>query len=374
LHKDRDEENLHSRFISYLLSSTSGHGMNYTYSELFIRNILKLSSEEFDLSGIKVLPNEKEKSEYKHIDILIVNKARSQAIIIENKIDAKDSNNESKRDGYMGQLERYYNTIQSGIDKDGNPCAEYQCSTVYVYYLSNNKNPSDVSIGVLKDKPDSWRNDSVISYEYHVREWLRNCIENTPEDKILVKEFIQHYLNHIDKMTHNDIPREERIELKSMVAENILTSKYLIENFKHVKWHTIHEFWTDLYNQLDSANYNTLEVYPKSNLNNPGDELFKSIISEVATLNKDINHGIVFDLKNGTKAYISSFGKLTWGIVEPKMWADFESKLLADISFSNFTTENTYNLIDKEQMKIAVKAIIEEISEAENNTLLNLKA
>ena len=133
-HKER-EEKLHSRVISYLLSPSSGHGMTNTYCSLFIKNVLKISDAEFNLSNFEVFPNEYEKSEYKFIDILIINKSRSQAIIIENKIDARDSNHTHKlnldnnigitnfdckkaKTGYFGQLERYYNTIKTGIKKE----------------------------------------------------------------------------------------------------------------------------------------------------------------------------------------------------------------------------------------------------------------
>lgn len=374
LHKERDEENLHSRFISYLLSPTSGHGMNAVYTELFIRDILKLNSVEFNLSDFKVFPNERQKSEYKYIDILIVNKAQSQAIIIENKIDAKDCNDESKIDGYKGQLERYYNTIKRGIDKDDKPCPEYQCNDVYVYYLSNNAQPSEDSIGMLKNEPKSWRNENIISYEYNIREWLRKCIESTPEKRSMLKEFIQHYLKLIDKITHNDMPTEERIDLKRIVSENIESSKYLIDNFKHVKWHTVYEFWKALFEQLRSANYQP-ELYPaQSNVKETQDKLFTKTITEVTHLGKDINHGILFDLRNGTRAYISGLGKLTWGIVEPKMWVNFENEVLQDISFSSFSTENTYHLTDKRKMEYAIETIIGEIKEAQDNNLDDQKS
>ena len=105
LHKERDEVNLHSRFISYLLSPKSGHGMKDVLLEIFVREILKINEEEFDLSSCEVIPNELNKTEEDEIDIFIKNKNR-QAIIIENKIDAKDSYHENKKEGYKGQLER----------------------------------------------------------------------------------------------------------------------------------------------------------------------------------------------------------------------------------------------------------------------------
>lgn len=122
LHKEKDEVRLHSRFISYLLAPDSGHGLGKVFCELFIREILGIDESQFNLSSYTVLPNESSKSEYKEIDILIINKQAKQAIIIENKINAKDSNREGKnekKDGYDGQLERYYNTIKKALIKTG---------------------------------------------------------------------------------------------------------------------------------------------------------------------------------------------------------------------------------------------------------------
>lgn len=366
LHKERDEVYLHSRIISYLLSPTSGHGMNGQYLHLFIREILKLEPEKFDLSKVIVLPNESRKSEYKDIDLLIINKSKSQAIIIENKIDAKDSNNDSKRDGYRGQLERYYNTIKLGIDKDGVECKEYQSNHVYVYYLSLNKMPSDISIGVLNHKPESWGQQNILSYDSHIREWLTKCIKNTPDEKLQVKNFIQHYLNLIERLTHNDIPMDERIKLKNIVTENISETKYLIENFKHVKWHAVHEFWTELKSHLEK-HFGDVSFFTEGNVD------FSKVIEEVTHQNKDINYGILFNIENN-KAYISGLGNLSWGIVNPKKWSNFINEYLEDINFSDFSSQNTYNLIDRTNMINIVDKIIDEIRESINNDLESLKA
>ena len=355
LHKERDEVYLHSRMISYLLSPTSGHGMNDQYLQLFVREILKLDSEKFDLSKVVVLPNENRKSEYKDIDLLIVNKTKSQAIIIENKIGADDSNNDSKKEGYKGQLERYYNTIKLGIDKDGIKCNEYQCNQVYVYYLSLNKLPSEISIGILKNKPESWNHQNLLSYDSHVREWLKNCIKNTPDEKAQVKNFIKHYSILIDRLTHNDIPMDERMKLKNIVAENVTDTKYLIENFKHVKWHSVHEFWIELKSNLEKQ-FSEVTFFADGNFD------FNKAIEEVTHRNKYINHGLLFEIED-KKAYISGLGKLSWGITNPKKWSNFIDEKIEDINFSEFASESTYNLIDKTNMILVVKKIIDEINE-----------
>ncbi len=365
LHKERDEVYLHSRIISYLLSPTSGHGMSNKYLELFVREILKLEEQKFDLTKVLVLPNESKKSEYKDIDLLIINKTRSQAIIIENKIDAKDCNNNTKKVGYRGQLERYYNTIKLGIDKDGLECKEYQCNQVYVFYLSLNKIPSETSVGLLKYEPESWGHQNILSYNSHIREWLSKCIKATPNEKLPVKNFIQHYSKIIDRLTHNDIPIEERIKLKNIVAENIADSKYLIENFKHVKWHTAHEFWTELKNRLESQ-YKGVSFFADGNIE------FNNAIELVTHQNKEINHGILFDIQN-VKAYVSGFGKLSWGILNPKKWTDFSNEAVSNISFSDFSSESSYLLIDRVNMTNSIEAILADISESVAKDYNNLQ-
>jgi len=362
LHKEYDEVNLHSRFISYLLSQESGHGMEGAFSQIFIREILKLKEKDFSLLKTTVIPNEAIKSEFKEIDILIINKQTRQAIIIENKIHARDNNRigeYKKDDGYDGQLERYYNTIKKGKDKNGNLIPVFKCDIVFIYYLTMFKKiqPSPDSIGKLETV-------KVIYYENEIKDWLEKCIQIIPKEKSFLSRIIQQYLNLINKMTHNDIPIEERTELKNKVAENWESAKYLIDNFKHVKWHTVNDLWTTLKFELGKK-YQAIEFYPNE---------FDKTIGEVTHHNKDTNHGIIFNIEEGKKAYISNSGKLSWGIIEPKKWADFKDEILENISFSDFSTENTYRLIDKENMANAIEKILIEISEEQDSNFKNLNA
>lgn len=369
LHKMNDEKNLHSRFISYLLSPRSGHAMGNLYAKLFIHEILKLTDEQFDLSDFKVFPNEQYKVEYEFIDILIINERMSQAIIIENKIDAPDSNNlkiDNKR--YRGQLDRYYSTIKTGRDKEGRKC-KYQCDNVYVYYLTKNViGPSKDSIGMLSTESLSWSDNNIILYGNHIIEWLENCIEETPIEKSLEIELINHYLKLIKTMTNNDTTIDERLELKRIVAGNTDSTQYLIENFKHIKWHTTHEFWTGLKKELQLQRYKDVGFYPENN------DFVKTIkqITHSVTI-QVINYGILFDLKNGTRAYISGERELSWGIIEPHISTGFVGENIEGISFSIFSSVNTYRLIDSAKMSEAIGLIIKEISDSESNGLKNLK-
>lgn len=382
-HKER-EEKLHSRVISYLLSPYSGHGMGDVYCKMFVSSVLKI--KDFDLSDFNVIPNEENKSEYKFIDLLIINKSASQAIIIENKIDAGDSNyklnliNSAQvsevevkkvKEGYIGQLERYYSTIKTGVDKDDMPCQKTQCEDVFIYYLTpEGRKPSDDSLGILKNITKSWNEKSIISYSYDIRTWLQDCINQTPIEKALVKEFIQHYLKTVNKMTQNDIPINERIALKNIIGENIQNSKYLIDNFKHVKWHTAFQFWEEIVNQLKNSGYNNFEIFSNDDkYKEISNKLFLEVITRITHLNEnDINYGVSFDLKNGNRAYISGLGRLSWGNQTLDKWSDFDRR----IDFSDFSSEHTYKLIDTKIMLIEVKLIISEIVIAEKNSFCTL--
>lgn len=367
LHKEHDEVNLHSRFISYLLSPKSGHGFKNKFAEIFVREVLNLNEENFNLSNYEVIPNEFNKSEYKEIDILIINKSMKQAIIIENKIFAKDSNrkhNDKKCDGYDGQLERYYNTIKTGIDKDGKKIYEYQCDKVFVCYLTmfKDKLPSSESIG--KIKKDEVK---IIYYEKEIRDWLAKCAKLILDKNSSLKEFLKQYLNLINKMTHNDSSIDERKSLKNKIANNWKSTKYLIDNFKHVKWHTVDEFWTKLRNELVDKYYKNVDFYTDEN------EEFINTITAVTHTNKDINHGVLFNLSNGKRAFISGLGKLSWGIIEPKKWKNFKDEILEDVDFSNFSTENTYRLIDKKNIEKAIEIILNEISQEQKDNFKNMR-
>lgn len=94
---ERDEKNLHSRFISVLLDPRAPHKMGNTFLSLFLGVVE--SNMQVDDAEISISPNYLNPSEFKHIDIFI-RKGNESAVIIENKIDATDSNHEGE-----GQLE-----------------------------------------------------------------------------------------------------------------------------------------------------------------------------------------------------------------------------------------------------------------------------
>ena len=354
MYKDNNEVKLHSRFISYLLSPTSGHGMNNTFLKIFVREILKLEENYFDLNNCEVIPNEFNKKEEDEIDIFIKNYISKQAIIIENKLNARDSNHKNKIEGENGQLERYYSETKN---------KGYKNDFIFVFFLTKDREPNETSVGLLKDKPQNWR--GLLYYGNEIREWLLKCIQNIPNNKNLVREFIQQYLNLINKMTNNDISLEERLKLKDIASQNIESTKFLIDNFKHVKWHTTHEFWMVLKNKLNQ-NFKCVNFFHDKF------DSFEKAINEITHKSKELNYGLTFVAKNGKTVYISGKGVLTWGIVEPKCWKEFNDNKLRNINFLDFSNIETYNLIEKKYMQEAVLLIVNEILEEENISFQNL--
>ncbi|UMB52959.1 PD-(D/E)XK nuclease family protein [Lutibacter sp. A64] len=376
LHKEHDEVNLHSRFISYLLAKDSGHMKGDLFARLFLDIVLKKDKDFLD--DYVVIPNEFNKTEFKEIDILLINKKLKHAIVIENKIYAKDSNHDHKEeekvvDGYIGQLERYYNTILKGTPKKSANKSEkitfethdYISNKIDVFYLTLNKPKEDTFTKSKGNIPESV-GVREIYYKDEIIKWLKHCLEVTKDDNFLNK-IINQYLILVKNMTKTNIPKKELNELRNLYSTNLETTRYVIDNFKDIKWHTVDDFLIKLKNELKSNGYKNVCLYPENN-----DARIK-LVTELTHNNKDVNIGVTFKTNEGENLYISVLNNLSWGIVDRK-WTDFTHNLLQNIRFSDFSTENTYNLIDQNNTTNAIKSIIKEISEEQENNFDTLKS
>lgn len=399
----REERELHSRFISYLLSSKQ------EFLELFVRETLKINelgvgNNKIDIENFEVYPNRHDKREKWDIDILIINREKGQAIIIENKIDAEDSNIcgpvEYNGKSYAGQLERYYHTITTGYYKDGNYFCEFKeedksfvCrDKVSVFYLSLYKKPSPETYKTL-DKSVFDPKESVKSYR-DIQEWIKRCIKwvDNSQDKAgeykFLRAVMEQYLNFLSKIINDDeiaraltdlISKDNNWEkaiysigklLNNELDENLNTIKALEflgdkkkeykverkpvnekwknasclqENFIHIKWHTIHRFFTKLGEKLEKK-INTSE---KTIIIQMPDD---NSITEVAQGKKQTKLIIKFE-HNGTKLQIVNDNKgFTLGNRSKMTWEHFseESKndvALKDIKFCDFSNKETFQMI-----------------------------
>lgn len=251
LHKEHDERRLHSRFISVLLQPKGKHGNGIKFLELFVSHTEFLDRFKCIESTV-VFPKENDKKEDNNIDILILNQTNKQCIIIENKIYAGDSNTTSG-----GQLERY---IKHAIDEKKIPK-----ENIFVIYLSlDGHQPSKESIKGFED----FENIITYSYEELILPWINSCLTEVVSQPFLRESLIQ-YKKLIEKMTGNSASIEERKSYRELIGSSedyMKSAKKLIDNFKHVKWHSVFNFWSDLQNRINNK-YELIKPFDKDSIN-----------------------------------------------------------------------------------------------------------
>ncbi|PXY02377.1 hypothetical protein DF185_06940 [Marinifilum breve] len=306
LHKEHDERRLHSRFIAALLDPFGSHELKDLFLQEFIRLFPQIKSGNF--SDAQVYPEEWNKKENNNIDILVIDRKSRHAIIIENKIYAGDSNNSSG-----GQLERYFKHVR---DAEGIPQ-----ENINVFYLTLDGHlPSGESLGEFECLENI--NGNCISYENEVIKWLDICIKEV-SNKPFIRESILQYKKILNKMCNNETELEERKKIKDTIAlskETMDATKYLIDNFKHVKWHTIYEFWEELENNIENRGYEIIEQM---------DEEAITYIAHYSENKKYEDGGVRFRILPGLVAYVwhEKNEYLFWGFEKEEIDSSYSSKL-----------------------------------------------
>lgn len=364
MYRSHDERRLHSRFLAALLNPVGSHGVK----DLFLKNFFKMfpNLEFSNFQNAVVYPQEENKTEYHNIDILIIDRTSKNAIIIENKIYAGDSNNENG-----GQLERYYNDIK---DKDKIPE-----SNIRIFYLTlDSHDPSKESFGKF-EMLDNMQG-MCISYEEQILCWLKDCLTSV-YDKPFVRESILQYEKLLKSMTSNETEVAERIKLKEIIGENVVnmeTTKYLIDNFKHVMWHTIAGFWDELETELKGNGFEIVNTIDKKSITH---------VTHFQTNKTQEEGGIVFKIKegiNGTlrhekddyffwgfaKVAISEGQKQIMEVLEKDgllngndayWWRELTFDNGERLHLKDFSQTNTFNLINPEKMKETVRKIVSDV-------------
>lgn len=225
-----DEVNLHSQFLFTLLNPNGSHKKDIDFLKIFVQIC---GIEDFRLNDVKVF------KEYKKIDLLIRNK--KQAIIVENKINASDQDK---------QLERYYEILKKESVND----------IKIVYLTLEGREPSEISLGTLQEKPDLDKLLVNISYKYHVKTWIGECIKVAALHSSL-RETLNQYQKLIGELTGTTMARQEYLEIIELLShnDNILQAHKITSNWNHVKWHTEYDFWCDL-EKIITQEYEILNV------------------------------------------------------------------------------------------------------------------
>lgn len=214
LRTESDEVNLHSRFLAALLDYRKPGEEERTNLKEFLLAVANV--EDFDQAGVAV------SRERHNIDILVTN-ARRQAVVIENKIWAKDRSK---------QLQRYHEEMTS---------RGFGGNDIHLRYLTpDDRDPSRDSVGDLKCENIAYRDRSF-------QEWLRNC-QSRAYDEPALREVIGQYLALVQKLTGTDFSEAYMNELRDLCIEG--DNLVLVRDLKHAMdeaWiHLIHVLFSEI--------------------------------------------------------------------------------------------------------------------------------
>lgn len=353
--KQHDEKYLHSRFIAFLLDPNGSHKQGTLFLEFFLQ-VMGISN--FSLDGIRVNPTEVERSEVYNIDILIRN-SLNQAIIIENKFFAKDqtkpdSEEIAKEPLLKYQLTRYY--LKIAIEK------KYEI--VKMIYLSiDGKNPED-----FNKFPDVVK--SLIDKKDHLSDiatWLDLCLEKLTTDSDLKRSVEQYKQARFQFL--NDV--QLALRLKELTAQYIDEAKpfwlanyelidselHFVKNqFIHVKWHVVHEFYAELQKLVEETFQVTVN------------EINKEQITKLTHLNRKIPTSLTFEI-NGIIYYVCndengfSFGSLKQPQKEKKFEFLFKDR---HYGWFDFTNDEVFELIKPEKRDELVGQMVDQLKDFVN--------
>lgn len=180
LRSKNDEVRLHSRFLTDLLNPEGRHRLAHFPLKRFLENVcqVEVTDGNFDFDV---------KAEYQNIDIFLANFTTKQAIIIENKIDAVDQDQ---------QLLRYFLTVKQLGFK----------SITVVYLTLDGRAPSPESVKGQSECLNDYGQTTVnISYSVDVLHWVNAITEKSATQPALRESLIQYteILKELTNMTNN---------------------------------------------------------------------------------------------------------------------------------------------------------------------------
>ena len=287
LRNEGDEVNLHSKFITELLS-------NKKYGKVFLKLFLEVN--ELDIENIIEYNATQEYYAGKmgRIDIVLEIETPSgkKIIAIENKIYAGDQNK---------QLERYFNCLKTKVNSKEN---------VYIVYLTlDGTIPSKDSLGKLKEE-DIYNK----SYKNEIILWIEHCIKEVALNPNM-REVLVQYKNLLEKLTNRG---EENMvnELKEFILsdEKYLSTAFLIPDILlDIKSDLQYSFWKSLEKGME-------ELKEKYN--------FK-LINNFDSINKSYSY------ENIKKYYRNSTNKKFYGLMYELKELEFGEKLYLRIEIES---------------------------------------
>lgn len=195
----------HSAIIAEMLSPKGSHGQGIVFLKEFIETIADNNNIVVDFNVSDVVVETEKVVGTGRIDIFVSNSS-NQVIIIENKIYAQDQ---------QEQLKRYEDYIIS---------QGYNENQYYILYLSLDGHESeDGNKQNVKYIP--------ISYSVEILDWLKKC-KLKAIDKLLIRETITQYINHIKKLTNTDdnMDTQNNKELLDLLISNSNATLKIIQS------------------------------------------------------------------------------------------------------------------------------------------------
>ena len=348
-----NEKYLHSSFISMMLS------LDERYLKLFIEEIKKNDDKgNFcveDFCKCDVFPNINDHAEKLNIDILITSKTTNKVIIIENKTFAKDRivDGNPQLLGYGKKIIESAEFENIRDEKD-----------IYYVYLSLR--------GVFPSEKEEFKDKNLItiSYDVNIRNWIKKC--SGLETDGFKKSLMQQYLDMIDFALPDikDILYLKRLvagnldELFRMYTSNENKDASFKDAMKHVMWHTIDDFITDLINKMKCIEGITFNI-PISN----GEyQINKTDLHQKITRMAHNHTGkadVPFNYKGESYNICFSSKGIELSIDDEK---STEIDYLSGIKFCNFKCRETFDMINKDEANIEIEKVIDKIKSKLNIT------
>jgi len=340
LRSDHDEVNLHSQFIFELLKLKSSRSNTNIFLQDFL-NILSIDNLDYDCALIF--------KEYQNIDILI--KSKNQAVVIENKIYARDQDK---------QLARYYRIMKEEGFED----------IKIVYLTLFGTEPSKESIGAL-DKPID-----LISYDYHIREWISNAIAKSATIPTL-RESLVMYLNLIDSLTGHSFSRRLIMETKDLIIkskENLKSALLIAQSLTEAKIEIQNKFWNSLEDQLKKEytieadfSIDKISAFYNNKRNNKyyGITLIINMQNADAIrfrieLENNIYFGVLHNQKRN-KELEKKLHEIDSNYISNDIWAGWKYPQTVDFDFVVFDSDNIQDLVDENTREKVILKLVDEI-------------
>jgi hypothetical protein len=269
LRTNSDEVYLHSRFLAFLLNPKASHGCGTA----LLKTLLEvLHIKDFDLETASV------QAEFKDIDIFVRN-AKSQAIIIENKIYHHDEDEQIYR--YDQLIKRQGYTFITNL-----------------YLTLDGSEPSEQSTKGLKV--------DLISYETDIINWLERCVPLVARDAGL-RESVFQYIELLKKLTSTDQGGIYMSELKKKVMEgdNLLLVADIEQAYKEALIDLQDQIWgrirmyreatyPDMPKPEDTANRDAIRNYYSKSRGNREYGLYFDLGAMTGFVYIELNHRFYF--------------------------------------------------------------------------------